>query len=39
MSKQGFAYSTVRSYVAGISFFCKLNNFEDVAKNRHTKNA
>jgi hypothetical protein len=32
MSKQGFAYSTVRSYVAGISFFCKLNNVEDVAK-------
>jgi hypothetical protein len=31
MSKQGFAYSTVRSYVEGISFFCKLNNFEDAA--------
>ena len=30
MSKEGFAYSTVRSYVAKISIFCKLNNFEDV---------
>ena len=30
MSKEGFAYSTVRSYVAEISIFCKLNNFEDV---------
>ena len=30
MSKEGFAYSTVRSYVAEISIFCKLNNFEDA---------
>ena len=32
MSKRGYAYTTVRSYVAGISFFNKLNNFEDVTQ-------
>jgi len=28
----GYAYATVRSSVAGISFFNKLNKFEDVTQ-------
>ena len=32
MSKRGYAYTTVRSYVAGINFFNKLKIFEDVTQ-------
>ena len=32
MSKRGYAYTTVRSYVAGMNFFNKLKNFEDVTQ-------
>lgn len=37
--EQKMAHSTIVSYLSGIGFFCKLNNFEDVTQNFIVKKA